>query len=108
MKSILLATIFISSASMVKAQTPTPDLDAGSLDRLDSQSIQQLERQPIQQPGVFSNPNNSSRQFFQQDRDNLYFLNESEPILQIDDENEAADSSRETEEDRIQLNEKDR
>ena len=102
MKSILLVTtVFISLASMVKAQTPTPDLDAGSLDR--------LNRQPIQQPGVFSNPNNSSRQFFQQDRDNLYFLNESEPILQIDEENEAANSSQEAEEDRIQeLNEKDR
>ena len=91
MKSILLVTISISlSALVVKAQAQTPG--AGSLN--------QLDRQPIQQPGVFSNPNNSSRQFFQQGRNDLYFLNESEPILQIDEENEKVES--EAENDTIQ------
>ena len=55
----------------------------------------------IQQPGVFSNSNNSSRQFFQQGRDKLYFLEESDDVLEIDEDisQEAEDSdSIETEE----------
>lgn len=87
MKSVLyiVATISISLAAstvngqIANAQAPTPDTGG----------FNQLDRQPIRQPGVFSNPNSGSRQFFQQGRDNLYFLEESEPILQIDREAEA-------------------
>jgi len=78
MKLVLsLVTISLSLAvRVVNAQAPTPD--AGSLN--------QLDRAPIRQRGVFSNPNSGSRQFFQQGRDNLYFLEESEPILQIEEQ----------------------
>lgn len=94
MKSILyLVTISMPLAASVNAQTPTPD--AGSLN--------QLDRQPIQQSGGFYNPNSSSRQFFQQGKDNLYFLEESEPILQIEEKNEeAVEKRQEAGEDRIQ------
>ncbi|MEL6930786.1 MAG: hypothetical protein AAFO95_19465 [Cyanobacteria bacterium J06600_6] len=91
MKSILyLVTISISLVpAIVKAQTPTPD--AGGFN--------QLGRQPVQQPRVFSNPNSRSRQFFQQGRENLYFLEKSEPILQIEQSTEA---EKEVEADKIQ------
>ena len=77
MKLVLsLVTISLScAATVVNAQAPTPD--AGGFN--------QFDRAPVQQRGVFSNPNSGSRQFFQQGRENLYFLEESEPILEIED-----------------------
>ena len=90
MKSILyLASIpvILLTSSLTNAQTTpssTPNNNTPSLGNFSDSQI--LQNEPIQQPGIFSNPNSSSRQFFQQGKDNLYFLEESEPILQIDEE----------------------
>ena len=56
------------------APTPTSPVDFGN------------SSGQIQSPGGFSNSNNSSDQFFQEGRDKLYFLEESDPVLEIDEE----------------------
>ena len=63
----------------------------------------QIDRsQPIQQSGTVLDSNSSSRQFFQEGRDKLYFLPEekSEPILEIEEEEAPANATQmETESD---------
>jgi|GEM_PF-5375204 len=91
MKSLLYLFTLVAisfSASAIEAQTPTPD--AGNIDRA----------RPIRQQSTFSNPNSGSRQFFDGGKDKLYFLEESEPILQIESESdrELENSDREIEE----------
>ncbi len=59
------------------------------------------EIKPIQQPGSLFDFNSGSQDFFQQGREQLYFLpdDQSEPILKVDEEikEEARDSKQETE-----------
>jgi hypothetical protein len=83
MKStIYLATIsgIVLASFSGNAQT-TPAPEVGNL-------LNQVNgATPIQQPGRVLDPNSGSRQFFQQGRDQLYFLptEKSQPILQIDE-----------------------
>jgi hypothetical protein len=83
MKStIYLATIsgIVLASFSGNAQT-TPSPEVGNL-------LNQVNgATPIQQPGRVLDPNSGSRQFFQQGRDQLYFLptEKSQPILQIDE-----------------------
>ena len=88
------------AASVVQAQTTAPAPTVSPVD-LGNSSGQ------IQQPRGFSNSNSSSRQFFQQGRDKLYFLEESDPVLQIDEEisEETEDSELEIEESRVEQTE---
>ena len=85
------------AASVVQAQTTAPAPTVSPVD-LGNSSGQ------IQQSEGFSNSNSSSRQFFQQGRDKLYFLEESDPVLQIDEEisEETEDSELEIEESRVE------
>jgi hypothetical protein len=81
------STIYLATISGIvlvsfsgNAQT-TPSPEVGNL-------LNQVNRTtPIQQPGGVLDPNSGSRQFFQQGRDQLYFLptEKSQPILQIDE-----------------------
>ena len=88
------------AASVVQAQTTAPAPTVSPVD-LGNSSGQ------IQQSEGFSNSNSSSRQFFQQGRDKLYFLEESDPVLQIDEEisEETEDSELEIEESRVEQTE---
>ena len=87
------------AASVVQAQTTAPAPTVSPVD-LGNSSGQ------IQQSEGFSNSNSSSRQFFQQGRDKLYFLEESDPVLQIDEEiseeTEDEDSELEIEERKVE------
>lgn len=76
---VTIPSIFLIN-SIAKAQNVTSPNTVNSPNQIN-------DVEPIQQPGTFFDPSNGSGQFFQQDRDRLYFLPEekSEPILQIDE-----------------------
>ena len=86
-KTLLFFLAILSTAfsSMTNAQTSPP---SSSNTAPNSFSSQPNDIRPIQQPGSFFDSNNGSRQFFQQGREQLYFLPEekSEPILQIEED----------------------
>ena len=81
--SSILLTGAIANAqdSPSSSTTPSPN----------NSSIQVNPSEPVQQPGTVLDSNSGSRQFFQQGREQLYFLPEekSEPILEVDEEVEA-------------------
>ncbi|MEL6495489.1 MAG: hypothetical protein AAFQ41_10255 [Cyanobacteria bacterium J06623_7] len=77
MKLILYLTtvpVICLAAAVVQAQTAP----SNTLSPTEAGNLRQFP-----QSGGFFNSNNSSRQFFQQGRDKLYFLEDSDSILQI-------------------------
>lgn len=77
---LVISSIFFHS-DLGNAQTsPSPELGNFSLPN--------NEARTSQPSGTFFDPNSGSRQFFQQGREQLYFLptEKSTPILQIDDQ----------------------
>lgn len=88
LSKILLPLLAISNIMFFSAAHAQNSAPSSSDTVPDSFSNQPNDIRPIQQPGsFFDSNNNGSRQFFQQGREQLYFLpdKKSEPILQVDE-----------------------
>jgi hypothetical protein len=81
---LAIPSVFFTSNSVNAQTSPSPELGT----ELGNFFSQNNEAQTSQPSGTFFAPNNGSQQFFQQGREQLYFLptKKSTPILQIDDE----------------------
>ncbi|MFM2312564.1 MAG: hypothetical protein RLZZ04_1840 [Cyanobacteriota bacterium] len=77
---LVIPSIFLASNPGNGQTSPSPEL--GNF------PLQNNEARTSQPSGTFFDPNSGSRQFFQQGREQLYFLptEKSTPILKIDDE----------------------
>ena len=78
----------ILSARITSAQSNAPVKTDGATPNLDNLNSERLNEPKIIQQPLLLDPNSDSRQFFQQGREQLYFLPEksTEPILEIDEE----------------------
>ena len=78
----------ILSARITSAQSNPPVRSDGATPNLDNLNSESLNEPKIIQQPLLLDPNSDSRQFFQQGREQLYFLpkKSTEPILEIDEE----------------------
>lgn len=78
MSQVMFIKVAVAQTSPARSNNTVTNFPSGRLNEI----------KPIRQPGTFFDSNNSSQQFFQRGREQLYFLPEekSEPILQIDEE----------------------